>query len=226
MIVANRIGVALALLLSFQVSSLADMTRVEAYHNSKHHKGPSRSDVDRSHRYLSNQHYDNKRVISQHHQAPQRLRPVPYNSRPAYPRIGHHVSHLHRNAYRFRHGGHRYRYSQGLFYRPYNHGFRVVQAPIGAIILSLPIGYTHMRISDRDYYRYNDVYYQSEFGARGYRVVQNPYMNCYQAGDIVDTLPLGASAVIIDNVRYYEHDNYYFRPQRRNGVQMYVVVNF
>ncbi len=218
MIVAKRTGAILVLLLSFQSSSLGDTTRVEAYHNSKHHHGPSRSDIDRSHRYLprhSVKGYDSTRVGSRHRSdgihTSQHLRPSP------------------RHVYRFRHGGHRYRYSEGLFYRSYNHGFRVVQAPIGAVILSLPIGYRHMRVSDRDYYRYHDVYYQREFGRRGYRVVENPYSHqrfCYHVGEMVNTLPLGASEVIIDNVRYYEHDNYYFRPQRRNGVRMYLVVDF
>ncbi len=210
MIVAKTIGVTLAFLLSFQVSTLADTTRVEAYHNSKHYSGPSRSDVDRSHQYVQS-----RRIGSQHRRhhlvqtTPQHLH-ASHHIRPSHRRIGHHDR-------------------RGVFYRPSNQGFQVVQAPIGAIISSLPIGYTHMRISDRDYYRYNDVYYQREFGAHGYQVVHNPYMNqtfCYQAGDMIDTLPLGASAVIIDNVRYYEYNNYYFRPKNRGGLRMYLVVDF
>ncbi len=232
MIVKNRIGVALALLLSVQVSSLADMTRVEAYHNSKH-SGPSRSDIDRSHRYLLNGDVYNNRRIASHHrghvvQVPQRVRPI-YHDKPSHRSVEYRFSHLYPNAYRFRHNGHRYAYNQGIFYRPYNQGFRVVEAPLGAIVLSLPIGNTHLRISNRDYYRYHDVYYQREFGVRGYRVVSNPYRSqtyCYQVGSMVDTLPLGARDVIIDNVRYYEYENYYFKPQRRNGIQMYLVVNF
>ena len=122
-----------------------------------------------------------------------------------------------------------YRYRDGHFYRPFNPGYRVVSPPIGALIISLPIGYNHINYKTKDYYHYNDVYYQRDSKHQGYRVVSNPYSACsprYPIGSMISTLPAGASTVIIDDVRYYEYENQYFLPKRRSGVRMYLVVDF
>jgi len=62
-----------------------------------------------------------------------------------------------------------YGFYEGRFYRPTDHGrYRPVAAPVGAIVPSLPRGYS--KHSDR--YQYGDIYYQQ--APNGYRVVNNP----------------------------------------------------
>lgn len=239
--VSKKMALSVALLLSLQISALADSSRVEQYHQQKHQKQVN------THRNVVNQQ-SSRPVYRQPHRytnvQQQRVRPVnrPFTQRrvirphrviPPNHRIGYRVNSLHRNAYHFRHGGRNYRYDAGVFYRPYSHGYRVVRAPIGALILSLPIGFTTFLLGHNYYYYYNDVYYTRDARLGGYRVVNDPYLaapapvyNRYPAGTMVEALPYGAVEVIIDNVRYYEYGTQYFRPQRRNGVLMYLVVDF
>jgi len=237
--VSKKMALSVALLLSLQISALADSSRVEQYHQQKHQK-----QVNTHRNAVSQQNL--KQVYRQPHRytnmQQQRVRPVnrPFTQRrvirphrviPPNHRIGYRVNSLHRNAYHFRHRGLNYRYDAGVFYRPYSHGYRVVRAPIGALILTLPIGYSTLRYNHQNYYYYNDVYYRPIRGTRGYRVVDRPYIaprpsRYYEIGSTIRTLPVGAVEVIIDNVSYYEYANQYFRAQRRGGVTMYLVVDF
>jgi hypothetical protein len=94
-------------------------------------------------------------------------------------------------------------------------------------VMHLPVGYERIQYRDSSFYRYGGVYYQAE-SCGGYRVVDNPYYHDsvrYRIGERIRELPLGASAVIIDNVRYYAYREYLFLPQRRSGVTLYLVVN-
>ena len=190
--VSKKIALSLALLLSLQVSALADSTRVEQYHNKKQQqvKSPSSS----RHMYTNRPSHKQQNVRQEYRQSKRysnvrdrQVRPVnrPYVERrivrpqriiPQNRRVGHRVNTLHRDAYRFRHAGLNYRYRSGVFYRPYTHGYRVVSAPIGALILTLPIGYSTLSYNHQNYYHYNDVYYRQDRGVHGYRGVERPYI--------------------------------------------------
>jgi hypothetical protein len=146
----------------------------------------------------------------------------------------HHVvvHHLHPSAVHIRFGGLRYRYHNGTFYRPYRRGFRIVPAPIGAVLDTLPYGYTKVYINHRPYFRYNNIYYKP-IRNRRYRVVKAPREyatnSCnttyhYQIGDIALNLPIGAVEVFIDGRHYYEAEGHYFKRVRRNGRVVYEVV--
>ncbi len=151
-------------------------------------------------------------------------------------RLGHRIHRLHRNSFRLSVGGLGYHYHRGAFYRPYRSGFRVVLAPIGAIIHTLPVGYVSVRLNNRNYYRYEDTYYEPR--GSSYRVVEVPTQyvqnnNCnlnyqsdyrYQIGDIALNLPVGAIEVIIDGRSYYEADGQYFLQSWRDGKNVYEVV--
>jgi len=69
-------------------------------------------------------------------------------------------------------GSRYYHYYNGAYYRPYNHGYMIVQPPIGIIVPRLPIGYTHVIIGSNPYYRYGDIFY-APYGDR-YKVVEEP----------------------------------------------------
>jgi len=165
-----------------------------------------------------------KHVIKPHIRRPVTHRP--HKRRPI-------VHHLHPSASHVRYGGLKYRYHNGIFYRPHRRGYRIVPAPIGAIIHALPIGYTKIFIKHRPYYRYNNVYYEP-IRNNGYRVVEAPreYVTNsydvtyqYQVGDIALNLPNGAVEVFINGRRYYEAEGRYFKRVRQDGRVVYEVVN-
>lgn len=170
--------------------------------------------------------YPRRPYISHHIPRPHR---VVLHHRP-----GHRVHRLHRNAFHFILGGLSYHYYSGAFYRPYQGGYRIVGAPIGAVIYTLPRGYIRVFINNRNYYMYENIYYLRDRN-RGYRVVETPttYTTTvpnnttyqYQYGDVALNLPAGAVEVIIDGTHYYEYGNQYFRPSRRDGQTIYTVVD-
>jgi hypothetical protein len=177
-----------------------------------------------------------KRVDNRHHIRPHRsVIHRPYRTHIRLPhhvslnhRMGHRIHRLHRNAFRLSVGGLGYHYHGGAFYRPYRSGFRVVMAPVGAIIHTLPVGYVSVRLNNRNYYRYEDTYYEPR--GTDYCVVESPtqYVQTnyrYQVGDVAINLPAGAMEVIIDGRSYYEADGQYFLRSWRDGRNVYEVVN-
>ena len=66
--------------------------------------------------------------------------------------------------------GNRYYYDQGVFYTGYPGNYVVVDAPYGAVIYDIPIGYEQVEIEGNNYYRYHNVYYRHNH--RGYEVVR------------------------------------------------------
>jgi len=67
-------------------------------------------------------------------------------------------------------GSDRYYYDAGVFYRGDPGNYVVVQAPVGAIVYSVPPGYERVEIDGVLYLRYGDVYYRP--AGRGYEVVR------------------------------------------------------
>ena len=66
--------------------------------------------------------------------------------------------------------GSRYYYNYGIYYTGSPDNYIVVEAPEGAIIHNVPLGYESVIIEGNNYYRYHDVYYRH--GWRGYEVVR------------------------------------------------------
>ena len=67
-------------------------------------------------------------------------------------------------------GSDRYYYDGGVFYRGNPGNYVVVQAPVGAVVYSVPSGYERVEIEGVSYVRYGNVYYRP--AGRGYEVVQ------------------------------------------------------
>ena len=60
----------------------------------------------------------------------------------------------------------------GVFYQPYQGGFRVVSAPVGKSVNILPTTYRAVRVNKKRYFVANGVYYKR--AGNGFVVVQRP----------------------------------------------------
>lgn len=69
-------------------------------------------------------------------------------------------------------GGMHYYYDRGLWFRPWGGRLVAVVPPIGIAVPLLPPGHATLRLGERVYYHYDDVYYMR--GERGYVVVDLP----------------------------------------------------
>jgi len=109
-----------------------------------------------------------------------------------------------------------YRYSEGVFYEPYNNGYRVVPPPPGAYVPSIPLGYQQLSVGGQTYYYFGGAFYI--FDGNNYQVAQAP------AGAVVYNLPRGATQEVIDNFVYVQYNGIYYQPIQINGQDAYEVV--
>ncbi len=109
-----------------------------------------------------------------------------------------------------------YRYDQGVYYSPYNNGYRVIPPPAGLYIRSLPAGYTTIQLGDYTYYYFAGTFYEPD--GNGYSVTQAP------PGAVVYDLPEGATEVRVGNIVYLQYNNTLFQPISINGRDAYEVV--
>lgn len=68
--------------------------------------------------------------------------------------------------------GRPYRYWDGVFYTSSSGGFVSVRPPLGAVVLTLPIGHGYVVVGGRLYYTYGGSFYRRTGG--GYVVVEDP----------------------------------------------------
>ena len=133
------------------------------------------------------------------------------------------------------HGGVSYRYVNGLYYRPYASGFRIVTPPIGLRVSILPSGFNTVTLAGRPYFVAGGVYYLQS-GPSVYIVVQKPVESLVAENppgeaanaiqhSMVASLPQGTSMVTINNKRYYKvNDTYYEKVTSENGEAGFVIV--
>lgn len=89
-----------------------------------------------------------------------------------YPPRGYQFSVLPRHPHLIIHGGQRFYFSGGVWYRLANNIYVVVRPPIGIVVPFLPPFYTRVWVGPYPYYYANDVYYVSS--PQGYNVVEQP----------------------------------------------------
>ncbi|AQQ69007.1 hypothetical protein Mag101_16225 [Microbulbifer agarilyticus] len=133
-------------------------------------------------------------------------------------------------------GGVPYYYSGGYYYRPAPRGFVVVNAPLGAAVLTLPGSAVRVQIGGLTYYQYGASYYQWRPHMNRYVVVPAPVatvaaapvvgvtQQAYSPGQVVNELPVGYTAEVINGIQYYRYGGHYFMPTQRDGREVYVVV--
>jgi len=110
-----------------------------------------------------------------------------------------------------------YYYNEGVYYEPYNQGYRVISAPYGAVINNLPDGYENIQVGDQYYYYFGGVFYIDAQGD-GFQVVQAPY------GAVVSQIPEGALEQNINGQNILVYNNTYYLPISQDGQDAYQVV--
>jgi hypothetical protein len=97
-----------------------------------------------------------------------------YQHNQYYPPRGAPARELPHGAYGVEHGGGRYWYHGGVWYRPYGPRWVVVAPPFGVFVPFLPPFYTTVWFGGIPYYYANDAYYVWRDQDRGYEVVEPP----------------------------------------------------
>jgi hypothetical protein len=105
-----------------------------------------------------------------------------------------------------------YRYDQGVWYEPASGGYRVVPAPVGATVTTLPSGV--VKVTETEYY-YGGAYYQKS--TKGYTVIAP------QAGTVVEKLPPGGEEVTVGDRKYVKFGDVYYQPIEQGGPKYEVV---
>jgi Family of unknown function (DUF6515) len=108
---------------------------------------------------------------------------------------------------------HQYHYANGIWYLPSGGQYRVVAAPVGAAVTTLPSGAA--AVGDDEYY-YAGAYYRKTSG--GYAVVAP------RAGTVVDNLPPGGQEVTVGDRKYVRFGETHYQPIDENGRSRYEVV--
>jgi len=96
----------------------------------------------------------------------------------------------------------RYYYHQGRFYRPgwFGFSFSLNTPPLGAVITSLPFGYSTVIVAGEPYYYYNHIYYRRH--PSGYLVVPTPVVSApVVVESSVPALTTAAVTINVPNVR-------------------------
>ncbi len=101
-----------------------------------------------------------------------RFRDSRYQHNRFYPTRGHIIGAMPRDHRVVVHGGARYYFSGGAWYRPYGPRFSVVIPPVGLFLPFLPPYYTTIWVGGIPYYYANEVYYAHR--GDGYVIVEPP----------------------------------------------------
>jgi hypothetical protein len=120
-------------------------------------------------------------------------------------------------------GQKRYNYHDGRFFRLGWFGFEtIVAAPLGAIVVSIPIGHGTITLGGATYHYYDNIYYRP--CSSGYIVVPQPTVNpnVVYAPTVIQTQGASGETVIINvpnsngsytPIRLVKHNDGYIGPQ-------------
>lgn len=111
-----------------------------------------------------------------------------------------------------------YHYDQGIYYAPSNGGYTVVQAPVGAVVTTIPSTAQTVVVtgSTTNNYYYGGTFYEKS--SKGYTVVPPT------AGTIVASLPEGGKETKVGDVTYVKIGETYYQPIQQDGKDVYEVV--
>ena len=109
-----------------------------------------------------------------------------------------------------------YYYDEGVYYQPYNNGYRVIAPPISASVNRLPDGYTLLTVDNDTFYYYAGTFYIRNNGT--YIVVEAP------AGAVVYDLPEGVTELRAGDITYLQYNNVIYQPITLDGREAYEVV--
>lgn len=117
---------------------------------------------------------------------PREFRDTRYQLNRSYPLRGQIYRAVPPHSYRVVHGGTRYYYHGGVWYRPYRSYYTVVLPPVGLFVPVLPPYYATIWVGGVPYYYANEVYYTHH--GSGYVVVAPPEDDVRQAPPPADEL--------------------------------------
>ncbi len=120
----------------------------------------------------------------------------------------------------------------GTFFEHYERGYRVVRAPVGLSMITLPPGYRRMVIGGNTYFYLEGNYYLYDGRLNHYVVVEPPnvinepvvYDGEYHPGEVYSRLPLGARPIEINGIQYFKYQTLYFLPQVIDGEVSYLAL--
>lgn len=116
-------------------------------------------------------------------------------------------------------GNRYYHYYNGLYYRPYDRGYIIVEPPVGIIVPGLPGGCKEVIVGSNPYYRYGNVFY-APYGNR-YKVVEEPKEpeTSTANNDKTDkTINSEYEKVVLEGKTYYKKgDKYYKASVNKDG---------
>ncbi|MGY0590840.1 MAG: DUF6515 family protein [Paraglaciecola chathamensis] len=151
-----------------------------------------------------------------------------------------------------RFGGLSFIFHDGLYYRHYKQGYKVVRPPVGLTVRYLPAGYERIVARGLTYYFAQGIYYVFEDGA--YRVINEPsdtliyqddvynaggstivahsvesqqYANQtsgFVLGKTYGSLPPSAKLVTVSDQQYFQYRDIYFLPQSAGGDVRYLAL--
>ena len=109
-------------------------------------------------------------------------------------------------------------YNDGIYYKPVNSGYLIVQPRSGTQIHSLPAGHITVKMGTRNYYYYYGTFYIKDEDC--YFSVEPPH------GIKIDALPEGYKTIKIDGKDYYLLNGVYYKVvQGSNGSLTFQVVS-
>ena len=112
----------------------------------------------------------------------------------------------------------KYHYDNGVYCAPSNGGYRVVAAPIGATVATVPLNTQTVIVNETtNNYYYGGTYYEK--GEKGYTVVPPT------AGVIVESLPEGGTEIKLGDQTYVKIGETYYQPVQKDGKDVYEIAN-
>lgn len=137
---------------------------------------------------------------------------------PVFPPYGLRISALPCGYSRIYIGANPFYYYNGIYYREYNdNSYEVIDAPMGATVNKLPRGAKSVKVNGEKLYELNGTYYKADRNENGkdvYVVVgkngeinnqlDDASLGSLTEGDIINTLPEGSKAVLINGQQFYQ----------------------
>ena len=121
------------------------------------------------------------------------------------PKWGRSVNVAPRNSVNINFRGTKYRYHNGIYYRPVSNGYVIAEAPVGIRLRTLPPAHTVVHHGGNPYYYYYGSFYDKVPNSREYEVIAPP------VGARIPGLPEGARTLLIDGVNYFVLDEIYYK---------------
>ncbi len=138
---------------------------------------------------------------------------VPYSWGPYWHPVGVVVGAIATTAIIVTVADHAYHYDHGEYYVQTDGGYKVVPAPVGAVVNTLPAEATKVVAGGVKYYYYSGAFYMKQ-AANSYIVVTPP------VGAVVDKLPEGAETRQVDGKAYVYYEGTYYQPISGNSYEV------